>query len=196
LIFRLGRSNYTIYTDPMIRNLLPKRIWLVNRDFQFRYTGAGVAAGLASTALTMTLLLYPLFSFKILTVGMFLPLPVIIAMICAAILNFVIQVLFGIILTHRIAGPMFSIVRQLRLIAQGNWRVSLRQRQGDELQTLVRHLNEMSESLVVVAESDLQTLATIKQSMIESEANAYKLGSILISIDQLMDTIESRIRNQ
>jgi methyl-accepting chemotaxis protein len=180
----------------MIRKLLPKRIWLVNRDFQYRYTGAGVAAGLVSTALTIALILYPLFVFKILTVGMFLPLPVIIAMLCAAILNCIVQIFFGIILTHRIAGPMFSIVRQIRLIAQGKWRVTLRQRQGDELQTLVRHLNEMSDSLVNIAKSDIQALESIKGSLIESHEDASKLKPILASMDQLIGAIESRIHEQ
>jgi hypothetical protein len=187
----------------MLKKLLPKRIWLVNRDFQYRYTAAGVAAGLVSTSLTMALILYPLFVFKILTVGMFLPLPIIIAMVSAAVLNCVVQIFFGIILTHRIAGPMFSMMRQLRLIAMGKWRVTLRQRQGDELQPLARHLNEMSDGLVAIAKSDIQSLEEIKRSVLESQLETQsesgqdavrKFDPILASIDRLIGLIKLRIR--
>jgi methyl-accepting chemotaxis protein len=178
----------------MITKLLPKRIWLVNRDLQFRYTGAGVVAGLASTALTAALILYPLFSFKILTLGIFLPLPIMIAMIGAAILNCIVQIFFGIILTHRIAGPMFSLVRHLRLIASGKWRLSVRHRKGDELQILARHLNEMSDSLVATATRDIERLEAIKSALIQSTGDQKALETIVMTVDQVINSVKARIQ--
>jgi hypothetical protein len=180
----------------MIYKILPKRIWLVNRDFQLRYTGAGLAAGLISTALTLALILYPLYAFKILTVGMFLPLPIIISMIVAALLNCVLQIFFGIVLTHRIAGPIFSITKHLRLVALGKWRISMKLRRGDELQPIVRHLNEMSVGLITIAESDIRSLNEIKQSIFQYEGQTHEREFLIASLDRLVEEIKKRITDK
>lgn len=135
-----------------------KRIYLVNRDFQFRYTRMGVMAGIVSTTITTLVILYPLFVFKILVVPQFLPAPILAGMLAAAMINIGIIVLFGILITHRIAGPMFSMVRHLRRMQIGHWRTNMRIRPGDELQLIVRNMNELSDALVQTATKDLELL--------------------------------------
>jgi signal transduction histidine kinase len=132
-----------------------KKIFLINRDFQFRYAGAGIAAGLIASVLTATLILYPLFAFKILTSAYFLPWPVFACMFAAVLINVAIQMLFGIMLTHRVAGPMFSMIRTIRRIGAGYWNTKVNLRAQDELQMIGRHLNELSEQLVHSGMDDL-----------------------------------------
>lgn len=162
-----------------------KRIYLVNRDFQFRYTRMGVLAGVVSTAITTLVILYPLFVFKILVIPQFLPMPILLGMLTAAIFNIGIIVLFGILITHRIAGPMFSIVRHLRRIANGQWKTNMRSRPGDELQLIVRNMNELSDALVVVAAKDLELVEKASAGSPSGEAGA--------ALNELRERIKSRM---
>lgn len=164
-----------------------KRIYLVNRDFQFRYTRIGVLAGVASTIMTTVVILYPLFAFKILVVPQFLPSPILLGMLVAAFINIGMIVLFGILITHRIAGPMFSMVRHLRRIAAGQWRTTMRIRPGDELHILVRNLNELSDALIDTASKDLQLIDNVIESVPQASPQTTEL------LQKLRKRIQSRI---
>jgi methyl-accepting chemotaxis protein len=173
-----------------------KKIWLVNRDFQLRYTGAGLAAGFISTFITATLILYPLFTFKIITIGLYLPWPIFACMILAAILNAIVQMWFGIVLTHRVAGPMFSLIRHVRRIGAGRWNIKMRQRPGDDLQMVVRHLNEMTDHLVQMTHQDLESLDKIKTGLIQFNGEIGERDFLLAAIDNLTKTLSQRISTQ
>ncbi len=133
-----------------------KRIVLINRDFQLRYARSAVIVGLISTVLTVTLLLYPLFHFGIIRFPNFLPYPFLVGMLLAAALNFALVAYFGILMTHRIAGPMFSLVRQFRAVTNGDLRAQFKIRDDDEMKFVVRNFNEMMESLSAMAGRDLE----------------------------------------
>jgi methyl-accepting chemotaxis protein len=142
----------------MTANTTHKRMFLVNRDFQFRYTRVSVAIGIVTTMLTGTVILYPLYLFKILVVPRFLPTPILAGMVFAALINIAMVVIFGILLSHKIAGPMFSMVRHFRKIASGHFRTEMKLRPGDDMQFVVRNLNDLSISLVQFAQKDLDLL--------------------------------------
>ena len=171
----------------------PKRILLVNRDFQLRYAGAGLLAGLVSTAITACLIIYPLFEFKIVTIGLFLPWPIIMAISGAIVINCLLQISFGIALTHRIAGPIFNLIRYLRMIGRGHWNVKMRQRKNDELAIVVRNLNEMSEQLTKAAGQDLEEIGTIKSLIDDPELNVDKINAIKNYLDNISDRLARRI---
>lgn len=135
-----------------------KKLFLVNRDFQFRYTRASVAVGIVSTILTSVVILYPLYIFKVLVVPRFLPTPILLGMFAAALINVAMLVLFGILVSHKIAGPMFSMVRHFRKMGSGNWHTVMRSRPGDDLQFVIRNLNDLSVSLIQIAEKDLKLI--------------------------------------
>ena len=71
-----------------------------------RYTKSAVVIGLVSTFLTSVVILYPLYQFQILRIPKFLPIPILFAMILAAVINIAIIGVMGILMPHRIAGPM------------------------------------------------------------------------------------------
>jgi methyl-accepting chemotaxis protein len=180
----------------MTQDFRRKKIWLVNRDFQFRYTGAGLVAGVMSTFITALLLLYPLFAFKIITVGIFLPWPILLCIVTAACLNCSVQMMFGIVLTHKIAGPMFSLTRHLRLIGAGHWNVQMRQRSGDEFRMVIRHLNEMTLSLKNCALDDLAVLELIKTQISSFDLQPKQSEEVLILIGDLMSKVNKRIQER
>lgn len=200
LVFTLGSYLSNSYTIDMKNQKSNKKIWLINRDFQMKYAGAGLAAGLASTVITATLIIYPLFVFKILTIGMFLPWPIFTCIAAALVLNCIIQMFFGIVLTHKIAGPMYSLVKHLRLIGVGQWNIEMRQRQGDELNMVVRHFNEMSDCLVNTVKNDLRELEKIKTDAAHIESNDPKVlearTKLLATISELEANFQQRISSQ
>ena len=169
----LGYGTFLAYTLGMKQVAATKRIYLVNRDFQIRYALAGVGAGLISTTLTAFLILYPLFTFKILVVSQFLPLPILLGMVSAAFFNALMLMLFGIVMTHRIAGPMYSMVRHMRRLASGQWRTTMKSRPDDDLQLLVRNLNDISDGLVKLAEDDLKILEQLIAADLSKPANEH-----------------------
>lgn len=68
--------------------------------------------------------------------------------------------LAGIVITHKIAGPIFKMTRQIRQIGEGHWRVPEPLRKGDELvhffgafETMVRSLRDQREHELEMLES-------------------------------------------
>jgi hypothetical protein len=138
-----------------------KRIYLINRDFQLRYTRLALLVGCGSTILTVLLILYPLFQFKIIRGIAFLPTPFLAAIVFASLLNFSLVAAMGILITHRIAGPIFSLVRHMRQLQQSRFGGEFRVRTGDDLKYLVRNYNEVVESLAAMTQSDIDRLDAV-----------------------------------
>lgn len=135
-----------------------KRIYLVNRDFQLRYAYAAAVVGMLSTLVTSCLILYPLYQFEILRIPRFLPWPILLIMLSAAFFNIALVGFLAIHVTHRLAGPMYSLVRQMRQIESGRWYGALKIRQGDDLKYVVRNFNEMLSSLKISAVEDREAV--------------------------------------
>ncbi|MFH1878142.1 MAG: hypothetical protein ABH883_04985 [Candidatus Omnitrophota bacterium] len=56
-------------------------------------------------------------------------------------------ILVGLILSHRIAGPIFSIQRFLRMVTEGNYDIRLRLREKDELKEIASAANKLAGKL-------------------------------------------------
>ncbi len=133
-----------------------KRIFLVNRDFQLRYSAAAVVVGFLSTLLTTGILLIPLYIFEILRIPRFLPTPILLVMAVACLVNILTVGLLGIFVTHKIAGPMFSLVRHFRKVEGGVWYGEMHVRPQDDLRYVVRNFNEMLNGIRGLAKGDLE----------------------------------------
>jgi len=179
-----GNSNYIEFMND-VKPKRRKKIYLVNRDFQLRYTYSAVIVGLISTALTTVVILSPLFIFKILRIPNFLPTPVLVAMAVAAFINIILVALMGVIMTHKIAGPMYSLVREFRRIEAGLWNVKMRLRQDDDLKFVVRNFNEMVSAIVQASEADLSTI----EQLLEGEQDAGRRAKL----EQLRDAHYARL---
>lgn len=180
--------------EPNARASSKHRIVVVNRDFQFRYTGAAVLVGLLSTILTSTLILYPLYQFEILRIPQFLPLPILLVMATAAALNMGLVAFMGILLTHRIAGPMYSLVRQFRRVEEGRWYGQMKVREGDDLKYLVRNFNAMLESINRQTHLDFEKLRQLRGVLVSSEwSDAEKVSRALLEIKSLDERLRGRL---
>jgi nitrogen fixation/metabolism regulation signal transduction histidine kinase len=107
----------------------------------------------------------------------------------AALLNFGMVAYFGVRLTHRIAGPMYSLVRQFRLMRDGNLVAKFNVRQQDELKFVVRNFNEMVDSLTTQTRRDLGRIEKIVAALSESGASP-----ALIEAEALRADLQARIQ--
>lgn len=170
-----------------------KRIYLINRDLQLRYTYAAVLVGMVTTILTAIIILYPLYSFEILRIPKFLPLPILISMIFASIINILMVGYFGVIITHRIAGPVYALVKAFRRIGYGHWLGYLQVRQYDDLKYLVRHFNEMVDHLVDFAKKDIVHIQEIISLAQDTSLDNKDL--IIMKLKNLESRIQDRLKN-
>ena len=154
-----------------------KKILLVNRDFQLRYTKAAITVAIISTVLSVAVVLYPLYTFEILRIPKFLPTPILLAMGCAVLINVGLIGFLGVLITHRLAGPIYSLTREFRKISGGIWGNQLKVRAEDDLKYLVRSYNEMSEGLAKIAEEDLAALTLAINSLETASAGQCRYKS-------------------
>lgn len=142
-----------------------QRIYLVDRDFQLRYVRFFVLVGILSTALTLFLILYPMFYLDLLRFPDFLPWPFLTGIGVAALLNFLTIASLGVLITHRISGPIFNLVRQMHAIRIGHRGSQVKVRATDDLKYLVRNFNELVEYMSVTAQSLESQLQEINASL-------------------------------
>jgi nitrogen fixation/metabolism regulation signal transduction histidine kinase len=81
----------------------------------------------------------------------------------------------GIVLTHRVAGPIYKMKRQMRALQRGNWMVPGPLRRGDDLKEFFDAFNEMVGSLRSRRESELHELEEILESLPSSGNDAARL---------------------
>lgn len=174
-----------------------KRIYLVNRDFQIRYTRIAVLVGLISTILTTVIVLYPLYVFEILRIPRFLPLPILFGMSFAAVVNIVAIASIGILITHRLAGPMYSLVRSFRKVEMGHWHGEMRLRPDDDLRYLVRNFNAMIVALNRQGAADLRYLQVIAEDVKAGlDGDQVRLKQAQQEVETLIDILRMRINKQ
>ena len=169
-----------------------KRLYLINRDFQLRYTRLAVVVGIVSTVLTLFLVLFPLFWFRIIRYPNFVPVPFLWAIAVAAVLNVLIVAFLGIVITHRIAGPMFSLVRHIRLIQTGRLTPPLKVREGDDLKYVVRNFNELLQYLHDRTAQDKARVEAIAHEVRAAGGLASALALTEALMAELTDRLEPR----
>ena len=92
----------------------------------------------------------------------------------------------GIVITHRIVGPVFKIKRLLRQVASGKLVVKQRLRKGDELGDLFETFLQMTLSLKVL---QMDRIATLEAAI----ADAEKSGVSAETLDRLR-ALEAQLR--
>jgi hypothetical protein len=171
-----------------------QRLILINRDFQFRYAGAAVLVGLLSTVLTTSVILYPLYQFEILRIPRFLPWPVLGVMAMAALLNILLVGFMGILITHRLAGPMYSLVRQFRRIEEGRWYGQMKIRDGDDMRYVVRNFNAMLDAINKQTRMDFEKLRHVRELLVADKVQeSERIAHALIELKALDERIRERL---
>ncbi len=153
-----------------------------------------MTVGILSTLLTLVLILFPLYQFEILRIPRFLPLPILALMTLAAVANVAMIGVLGIFITHRLAGPMYSLVKHFRLIEEGCWVSNIRLREGDDMRYVVRNFNGMMASIKQRTQSDLEQLKMMQSlSNEENLESSEKLERISNLICELEAEVSSRL---
>lgn len=155
-----------------------KKMYLINRDFQLRYSFAACIVGVVSTCSTAIVLLYPLYVFEILRIPRFLPLPILIGMGSAVLINVFLVGLLGVFITHKIAGPMYSLVRSFRRVEMGRWAGHLKIRDGDDLRYVVRNFNQMVDGLVMTGRQELSLIDELIEDLNQSNGSSHSLETL------------------
>lgn len=57
------------------------------------------------------------------------------------------SIFIGVLVSHRVYGPLIPIVRHIRKLAEGDYASRVRLRKGDELEEVAGALNELAEKL-------------------------------------------------
>jgi len=171
-----------------------QRLILINRDFQLRYTGAAVLVGLLSTALTTSVILFPLFQFEILRIPRFLPMPVLGVMGMAAILNILLVGFMGILITHRLAGPMYSLVRQFRRVEEGRWYGQMKIRDGDDMRYVVRNFNAMLDAINKQTHMDFDKLRHVRELLVSDKGSeSERIANALLELKSIDEKMRERL---
>ncbi|HET9239544.1 MAG TPA: hypothetical protein VFO10_19945 [Oligoflexus sp.] len=171
-----------------------QRLILINRDFQFRYTGAAVLVGLLSTGLTTSVILYPLFQFEILRIPRFLPWPILGVMAMAALLNILLVGFMGILITHRLAGPMYSLVRQFRRVEEGRWYGQMKIRDGDDMRYVVRNFNAMVDAINKQTQMDFEKLRHVRELLVSTGMNeSERIAKALLELKSVDEKMRERL---
>jgi nitrogen fixation/metabolism regulation signal transduction histidine kinase len=116
-------------------------------------------------------------------------------MLLAAAVNIGVVGYMAIHITHRMAGPMYSLVREVRRVKEGRWSGQMSLREDDELKFVVRNLNEMLGSLSSSAKQDLELVDDVHQKLENtiSEGSQNHLTAALEGLTQLRLRIQSRL---
>lgn len=90
--------------------------------------------------------------------------------IVAALLIMVLGVgLAGVVVTHKVAGPVYKMKKLLGELAKGHFRVVARLRKGDELQSFFDAFNEAAEQLSRRQEDEIEQLTSVITLLADTE---------------------------
>jgi nitrogen fixation/metabolism regulation signal transduction histidine kinase len=73
--------------------------------------------------------------------------------------------LAGIVVTHKVAGPIYKMTRQFHDVADGHWNMPSPLRKGDELGDFFREFEDMVRALRTQREKEMEILAELKERM-------------------------------
>ena len=105
--------------------------------------------------------------------------------------------LFGVLVTHRVAGPLYVIARHLKSIGEGRFPELRPLRQRDELKEF---FNAFQESVGQIREREIADLAAVTQILNQLEAYCSKvpgastsLGASLLTLKGIRDRKQSAV---
>jgi nitrogen fixation/metabolism regulation signal transduction histidine kinase len=101
----------------------------------------------------------------------------------------------GVYLSHKVAGPLYRFVMCSREVANGNLKIQVNLRKGDELRELEESFNEMTERLRSYVRRDREIITGIQASAkaIADNINKASLGKtekdkILEAVKDILET--------
>ena len=186
-----------------------RRRILIKRAFQLRYVGAILFFVLLITlisTITIYAAIFPYLSEKLANVYPQGRLVMVlrnanmkVLMSTAVVLP--IAVWFGIMFSHRIAGPWYRMEVILREIAEGSLTARVNLRKGDELQSLGDAINEVTDNLRVMAKENVEyidslddTLKSFEDELKKDSLDEIKAGLLLSKIHDISKDLRDSLK--
>ncbi len=124
----------------------------------------------------------------------FLPTPILGLIGLAAVLNISLVAFMGILMTHRVAGPMYSLVRQFRRVEEGRWYGQMRIRDGDDMRYVVRNFNAMIEAIHTQTHMDSDKIRQIREVLVATDLpENEKINRALVDLKLLDSKLRARL---
>ena len=140
-----------------------RKIFIINKKYQFRYLFIIISTMLISVASVYFTTFYVIWN-KVIDEFFFVPeaskkLAEIFVqtsqlLVIPILLLAVIFTAIGIILSHKVAGPIFRVERVAQELSKGNLDIRVKFRKGDELHELADSLNEMIDGIKAIVRED------------------------------------------
>ncbi|MFA5068588.1 MAG: methyl-accepting chemotaxis protein [Candidatus Omnitrophota bacterium] len=188
---------------------MKRKTYLVKKSFQFRYalviSAFILLTALLSSAMTY-LALFPYLSEKLANVYPQGRLIVLLrdANTKALVSTFIIfpfAVWFGIILSHRVAGPWYKLELALKKLADGDLSHDIYLRKNDELQSLAYLLNAVMRNLREVAQANIKYAASIdeaitgiNQELSKESIDTMKIRLMISSAQDIISDLKESLR--
>lgn len=175
---------------------MARKKYLIKRAFQLKYTGI-ILLFIYLTAIISSIVVYltifPFLSEKLADVYPQARLAAVLRnanlkLYLSATLLLPIAAWFGIILSHRIAGPWYRLENILRDIAEGNLS-EVRLRRTDELHSLADAINKVSRSLRSMSQEVLGSLQSLDEALRDFEKELNREPIDLIKAKLLISKI-------
>jgi lipopolysaccharide/colanic/teichoic acid biosynthesis glycosyltransferase len=114
------------------------------------------------------------------------------SMIGFSVMFLVVLFLYGIVLTHKVAGPLFKITRHMDEVRDGQLKKIWGLRKGDQLIEFFNHFKEMHDELKKRIGEDILVLQTIKDNLSATEEpnNRKALEQIELLIEKKSEQLE------
>ncbi|MFC2075166.1 hypothetical protein ACFLRA_02725 [Bdellovibrionota bacterium] len=96
-----------------------------------------------------------------------------------------ILMLLGIFMSHKMAGPVFALLRQMKLLSHGDFNATLLLRKGDEFQNLREGYNELVTSLQNRIKEDILRITRIRQDLGDRIDSLSKIGAPPTQVEEL-----------
>jgi methyl-accepting chemotaxis protein len=145
------------------RHNYKRKIFIVNKKYQYRYLFIIISTMLISVASVYFTTFYVIWN-KVIDEFFFVPeaskkLAEIFVqtsqlLVIPILLLAVIFTVVGIILSHKVAGPIFRVERVAQELSKGNLDIKVKFRKGDELHELADSLNEMIDGIKSIVRED------------------------------------------
>ncbi|NQT90419.1 MAG: hypothetical protein HQ558_04100 [Candidatus Omnitrophica bacterium] len=150
-----------------------RKQYIIKRAFQFKYTGTILFFIFLTAILSCGVVYFATFPYLSEKLANVYPQGRLTAVLGSAYtklflstaLMVPIAVWFGIILSHRVAGPWYRLENIIRGIAEGDHTLEVKLRKGDELQSLAGAINTLTKSLRDMGQENLEVLSLMDETL-------------------------------
>jgi hypothetical protein len=116
------------------------------------------------------------------------------AMVGFSLIFLVALFLYGIVLTHKVAGPLFKITRHMDEVKEGKLKEIWGLRKGDQLVEFFEHFKQMHDALKERTAEDIQVLQAAKEELADAQGEGVEeaIKDIDMMIQKKKDSLEAK----